>query len=233
MSMQTRTTILTDRQRGVARDLAKALNIDGDRIRFLNPDKPEEPWLPPEALVTIARQSPRFKTLDEGYQEFIQQLRQVVHHATFIDVDGRTFGRCGVATIDEDADIDAHVIAAGRAISAALNTGGINPLRPGATVAPVDLGSLPLSSSADANELIARRGDLARIHILAKQKGLIIEGAGVNGAESTKKYKDQLEAWYGVRSAYGFSPEQRASLIEALSRLPDPDEFAELREEAL
>lgn len=227
--MQTRTEILTDRQRGIAAQLAKELNIDAERIRFLNKEKPNEPWLSPEALMTIARQSPRFKALSEDYQEFIAPLRQVVHHATFIDVDGRTFGRCGVATIDADVDIDAHVIAAGRSISAALNSGGINPLRPGAAVGTVDhLGSLP---SADGNEVLARLSDLARIHILAKEKGLIVVGAGPNGTDDLTKYRDQLAQWFqGVRTVAGFGPDKRASLIEALSQLPDPDEFAELKE---
>lgn len=223
--MQTRTEIRTDQQRGIAAQLAKELNIDAERIRFLNKDKPNEPWLSPEALMTIARQSPRFKALSEDYQEFIAPLRQVVHHATFIDVDGRTFGRCGVATIDADVDIDAHVIAAGRSISAALNSGGINPLRPGAAV---DLGDF--NPASDANEVVARRGDLARIHILAKQKGLIIAGAGPNGTDDISQYREQLREWYGVTTSAGFRADKRASLIEALSRLPDPDEFAELKE---
>lgn len=224
--MQTKTRILTDRQRAIASELAKLHNIDADRVRFLNSDNPHEPWLPPEALITIARQSDRFKALDEGYQEFIAPLRQVVHHATFIDVGGCTFGRCGVATIDEDADLDAHDVAAGRAISRALTAGGLNPLRPGSVV---ELGNLNLPSSGNPLEVLARRADLARIHILAKQKGLIIEGAGPNGTDDLTKYRNQLAVWYeGARSTAGFSPEKRASVIEALSQLPEPDEFAEL-----
>lgn len=220
----------TRQQQSIAEDLARRLQIDSERILFLNSRNKEEPWLPPEALTTIARQSDRFKHLDEGFQEFIAPLNQVVHHATFIDCEGNTFGRSGVATVGAFADLDAHIIAAGRAISAALTSGGINPLRPGSVVALSGEtgGSIPVSPVLAAAE--SGRADLARIHILAKEKGLIV-GKDYSG------YRNFLRKHYdGAISVAGFDPLLRKSVIEALERFNPagsdvPDEFAGLEEE--
>jgi len=222
----------TKQQQAIAEDLARRLQIDGERILFLNSRDKEEPWLPPEALTTIARLSDRFKHLDEGFQEFIPPLNQVVHHATFIDCEGNTFGRSGVATVGAFADLDAHIIAAGRAISAALTSGGINPLRPGSVVTLSTEKGGPNFISPELAATESSRSDLARIHILAKEKGLIV-GKDYSG------YRNFLRQKYdGAVSVAGFDQLQRKSVIEALERFDPavsdvPDEFAGLDEGAL
>jgi hypothetical protein len=217
----------TRQQQAIAEELARRLQIDGERILFLSSRNKEEPWLPPEALTTIARQSDRFKHLDEGFQEYIAPLNQVVHHATFIDCEGNTFGRSGVATVGAFADLDAHLIAAGRAISAALTSGGINPLRPGSVVALAAGKGEPARVSPELAAAESGRNDLARIHILAKEKGLIV-------GKDYSKYRDFLSTHYGATSVAGFDSLMRKSVIEALDRYkPEvPIEFAELSEES-
>lgn len=219
-----RTQTRTPQQQALANDLAQAHNIDPERVLFLRDDKPLEPWLPPEALITIARQSDKFKHLDEGFQEYIAPLNQVVHHATFIDADGNTFGRSGVATIKEgDAvEVDAHVIAAGRAISAALTSGGINPLRPGSVI-PNGRPSVVEAAAAES-----RRVDLARIHKLAKDKGLIV--VEVPGAKADATGYRAFVARHFPESkgtAAGFNDVARKSLIDLLDQYV-PDEFSEI-----
>src|SRR5947209_19007520 len=132
---------LSLKQQTIAEGLAVRYNIDPERIYFLNPDKTEEAWLPAESLITIARQSGDFQTIDEGFDQFIAPLNQIVHRATVITKAGNTFTRSGVATVNEREDMDDHALAAGRAVSAALTAAGFNPLRPG-VVAGLDLNTL-------------------------------------------------------------------------------------------
>jgi hypothetical protein len=220
--------VRTAQQTERAAELATLLNIDARRILFFE-DRPDEPWLSPEALNTIARRSDRYKELHETFQEFIAPLGQVAHQATFVDVDGKVYGRSGVATVDDSAEIDPHTVAAGRAISAALTAGGINPLRPGAAV---DLGELKLSARTEAAaEKQTRRSDIARIHILAKRKGLIVESEVTPGKEDRTKYKQFIsDRFNGATTSTELSQLQRASLIEAMERLEDVDEFADIDE---
>lgn len=214
----------TVNQAAIRRELGEKFNIDPDRILFLNENKPDEPWLPAEALMTIARQSGNFQAIDETVEQFIAPLNQIVHRATVIDTAGRSYGRCGVATIGERQDIDDHALAAGRALNAALTAAGFNPLRPGASVV-IDL-NLPKHESTQADEAKARTTDLKRIHAIGIEKGLIqyIPGAG----KDDRGYRQMLREKFGVGSAVGFDAAQRASLINHLEQLPAYDEFAEV-----
>lgn len=220
---------LTLKQEGVAKDLARRFGIDPERIYFLNEDKPDEPWLPAEALVTIARQTEDFQTIDESFDQYIGPLNQVVHRATVITKDGRTYTRSGVATIGERQDIDDHALAAGRAVSAALTAAGFHPLRPGSVVS--DNGRQPAGAQPADDVAEQRRVDLRRIHALAEQKGLIKPRPG--GLWDRTAYRQFLLDNYQTNTAVGFDSVQRASLINALEQLPEAgddveDEFREV-----
>lgn len=216
----------TLQQESISLKLSEQFNIDPERILFLNEKNPEEPWLSAEALVTIARQTGNFQTIDESYDQLIVPLNQVVHRATVIDREGRTYSRCGIATIGEREDIDDHALAAGRAISAALTAAGFNPLRPGAVVT-LDL-TLQSDSPANAAEAQSRNADLKRIHKIAEVKGLITRKPG--GGWDRTGYRQFLTDNYKTNTAAAFDALQRASLINALERLQDAvvDEFAEV-----
>ena len=73
------TTTRTVKQETIAQGLAAQFGIDPERVYFPNTEKPDEPWLPAESLITIARQSGDFQTIDEGFDQFIAPLNQVVH----------------------------------------------------------------------------------------------------------------------------------------------------------
>ena len=216
---------LTPKQETIRLQLAEQFSIDSERILFLNENNPEEPWLNAEALTTIARQSGQFQAIDEGFNQYIERLNQIVHSATVVDKEGRSYTRSGVATIDESKEIDEHGLAAGRAVSAALTAAGFNPLRPGA-VATLDL-KLSSDSTAKAGEAQSRSQDLRRIHKIAETKGLI---SPIPGGWDRTKYRGLLMEKYGVNTAAGFDQLQRASLIQLLEQLPDVvvDEFADV-----
>jgi hypothetical protein len=215
------------RQQEIAEQLAAQFYIDAARVLFLNEEKPEEPWLPAEALITIARQSGGFQAIDESYRDYIPGLNQVVHSATVVDRDGRSYTRSGVATVDEREEVSTHALAAGRAVSAALTAAGFNPLRPGAVVSAGSSQEGDTSGQADAAN--SRNIDLKRIHTLAEQKGLIrrLPGEGVDRAG----YRQLLVEKFGTNTAAGFDQAQRASLINFIEQLPDPATFADVSDE--
>lgn len=217
---------LTINQLEIRRGLGEQFNIDPERILFLNEGKPEEPWLPAEALMTIARQSGNFKAIDESVDQFIEPLRQIVHRATVIDVDGRSYTRCGVATLGERGDVDDHALAAGRALNAALTAAGFNPLRPGAVVT-LDLNLAPGAPHVEttpAGEAQARTIDLKRIHVLAAEKGLIKHLR--NGEKDARAYRQMLKERFGVSTVIAMNQAERASVVNYIQQLPDVDEFA-------
>jgi hypothetical protein len=217
----------TLKQQEIANRLASEFDIDGERILFLNDDKPEEAWLNAEALTTIARQSGNFQELDEGFNQYVPALNQIIHAATVVDGNGRRYTRIGVATMGESKEVSEHDLAAGRAMSAALTAAGFNPLRPGGLVT-LDLTlSQDNNLSARVDEARSRTTDLKRIHALAVEKGLITFPGGV---KDLSKYRAELKKNYGVATAGSFDANQRASLINFLERMSDieVDEFADV-----
>ena len=228
------TTTRTEKQNSVAQLLASEFKIDAERVYFLKPDKPEEPWLPAESLVTIARQSGEFRAIDESFDQFIEPLHQVVHRATVIDQDGRTYTRSGVATVGERAAnsaqrevLDEHALAAGRAVSAALTAAGFNPLRPGSVIPLDSRRGGAQADAAGADEAQSRNTDLKRIHALAVEKGLIRMMPG--GGRDLTEYRRMLREKFNANTAADFSATQRASLINYLTQLPvEIDEFADV-----
>jgi hypothetical protein len=218
----------TLKQQEIANRLAEQFDIDGERILFLNEEKPDEPWLNAEALITIARRSGNFQEIDEGFNQFVTALNQVIHTATVVDKEGRRYTRTGVATIGESKDINEHDLAVGRAMGAALTAAGFNPLRPGAAVTlDLNLQKDNNNLSAQIDEARSRTTDLKRIHALAIEKRLITFPGGV---KDMAEYRKTLKENYGVTTAGGFNALQRASLINFLERLPEVevDEFAEV-----
>src|SRR4051794_23481623 len=113
-------TTRTTKQQAIAEKLAEQLGIDAERVLFLNRERPEEPWLNAEALITVARQAGDFQAIEEAFNQYISGLNQIVHTSTVIDKTGRSFTRSGVATIGESEEISDHELAAGRAVSKAL-----------------------------------------------------------------------------------------------------------------
>jgi hypothetical protein len=243
--MQPRT--FTAAQLAVIGQITSSYDIDAERIRFLNEGRPNDPWFPPDVLMSMARQSGKFQSIAERHDQFIPPpLNQVVHQATVIDDHDRLYTRSGAATVGEKLsngeEIDAHVLAGGRALSATLTAAGFHPLRAASVLnvqSPrskvqgqaershtqrLDAGLAPRVSKDDA--VHSRLRDLKRIHAIAMAKGLIrCEG----GLRDLTLYRRQLAEWYeGATSAVNFDPIQRASLIQALARLPDVDEFAEV-----
>lgn len=216
---------LTLRQEQIRKELAEKFNIDPERVLFLNEKKQEEPWLSAEALVTIARQSENFQAIDEGYDQYIPQLDQIVHRATVIDKNGRSYSRCGIATVREREDVDDHALAAGRAVGAVLTAAGFNPLRPGGVV------TLDLNLGQDAGQVKVEAVrelnlDLKQIHALAIEKGLIKHLPG--GMKDVSEYRKLLKDKFGVSSSTEMAAEMRQSFINHMRQMPDYDEFAQV-----
>ena len=217
---------MTENQRKVIEQLTTRFNIDPDQIKFLNPDRPDEPWLSAEALITIARQSGNFRTIEEEFSQYIQPLHQVVHIATVIDHEGRVYRRTGVATIGESVpgrgEPDEHALAASRALAAALRAAGFHPLRPG-TVVQIDAvrrlaeATPPAPVSTDDSAQL-RNIDLRQIHMLAQKKGLIRD---LGGRKDMSGYRAWLMETFGVETAAALNETERASAINALRLLPD------------
>ena len=208
----------TQQQQEIARQWADTLGIDIADIYFLNADKPTEFWLSPNALTTLARKSSDFQSVDEAYVDYIAPLNQIVHRAVVIDAQGRTFARTGVATIGEKP-VDEHLLAAGRALSAALTAGGFNPLKAGNVVAATPIARVP-----PVNEVTARNARLAQIHLLAELKGLKIRRAGQESDDGG--YRWWLNQNFHVWTTARMTEAEHQRVVAALNQLPDFDASA-------
>jgi hypothetical protein len=215
----------TREQQDVVARLADDFNIDPEKILFLNRDNPLEPWLNYKALVAVARQSELFQEISERFVEFIVPLSQVVHEATIVDPDGRTYRRSGVAMIGEtlpnEAVPDEHALAAARAMRAALDDAGFDPTK--AAPAVLEFKSTATAANVDeeaeARERGLRKLDLARIHILATEQGLIVPIEGDEERNNADAYRQFLLESFGVRSVVGMGPADRARVINALNQI--------------
>jgi hypothetical protein len=76
------------------------------------------------------------------------------------------------------------------------------------------------------DDVQSRNQDLKRIHAIAERKGLIRHLIGTTYDRAA--YRAFLQEHYNTQSAAGFDSTQRASLINALERLPYAveDEFS-------
>jgi len=230
------------RDRFLAELLREYPEIDPERVLFLNPNKPTEPWFPSEVLIAIARNTGKFDVIEEGFDQYIQPLNQVVHYAS-VTRDERVFRRSGVATIGESISRtdnghplynrqspDAHQLAASRALVAVLDAAGFNPYKTRAKERPdpaADLVERVLTPAArefadddpGVQEAALREHHLGQIHLLAAQAGLIkrIPGAGKDMSE----YRAFLLENWGVKTVAGMSQTDRLSVINKLRIMID------------
>lgn len=203
---QTGRPYLTAEQMVIIRDLREQ-GIDPDDITFLDNG---EPWLASKVRLSIARESGEFSSLEEKFDQYIGSLGQVVHICT-VERDGRLYSRSGIADVGEQLAngevADAHELAASRAIGAALDAAGFNPLRRRATA---DRRRIEFAPQDPAE---TRLSQLKAIHALARDASLIVRD---NGAEDLSKYREFLAEHYGVTTCAGMSETERASVIAAL-----------------
>jgi hypothetical protein len=219
----------TDQQKKVVDRLVKTFGIDGSKVLFLNADKPDEPWLRGKQLAAIARQSGLFKVIRAEHEKVVDvgSQRQVIYQGTVVDLDDRIYSLPGVATIGEkiaatDEDVNADDLAESRALRSSLEIAGFDPFDPNSVV-PLGEFQTAATRDADVAKTESRRADIARAHIVARAKGLIV-GKDFLG------YRMFLKDHYNEDSMAGFDATQRKSLIEALERYepPVPPEFADL-----
>lgn len=215
-------------QQAVVQGLVDRFQIDAEKILFLKPRKPLEPWLNFEALTAIARQSGRFRGLSEHYSTYIEALKQLVHSATVIDSDGYEYTRSGAArlgeTLFENEEPDEHSLAAARALRLAFDSAGFDPVK-STTIVP--LGDLKLASSRAQDqariEALARSKDLGTIHMLAAQKLLIRPSEEDASKNDMTRYRAWLaQNFNGVESSEGLLASERAIAINLLRALPEP-----------
>jgi hypothetical protein len=143
MNALTETGAIETARRKVIEALSARFEIDPERVLFLDAEKPDKPWLSAEVLISIARQSGKFQEIEEGFDQYIPApLNQVVHYGRVVDESGKVWRRSGVATVGEmpgnlyrgGRNPDGHQLAAARALGAALDGAGFNPLKAGAVV---------------------------------------------------------------------------------------------------
>lgn len=197
------------------------------RCRFFS--QADEPWIPPDLLQSIALQIGSFTYVGISFNQYVRELEQQIWNAKVIDADGRTFERCGVATIgeehggevgDEVVSLDTHALAQGRALQAALSAAGFHPFKAGfrsayptrPALSPAEDERLSeeeieLHKRADASEL--RGKDLRQIHALAEECGLII-------GKDQRSYRAWLAKEFRSATAATLNAAQRASVINAL-----------------
>ena len=219
---------LSTEQRRKAEELAEQYGIDSERILFLNEERPLEPWFPAEELMSIARQSGGFQSIEETFTEWVPGLNHVIHQAVVIDGQGRSYKRSGVATMGEEAESgpDEHQLAASRAISAVLRAAGFHPLKSGAVVAAQTAGARQVRVQLEVGQRevgqqeggkAERSNSIAQIHLLAEKAGLIIYRAG------EKKEMSDYRAWlletFDTETAASLDEKQRAQAVHELRRL--------------
>ncbi|MCP9496254.1 MAG: hypothetical protein MSG64_17560 [Pyrinomonadaceae bacterium MAG19_C2-C3] len=230
---QAKVTANTIEQKEIVRQLVNTYGIDGDRVLFLKPHKPHEAWLPPDILTQIANIAGLFKSIDEEYANYIEPLGQVVHRATVIDTNDRIFARSGVASLTEErrdeqgGTIDAHALAAGRAIKAALTAAGFDPTRPGAVNAlrpPTE--AAPVTPHHVTLDAQSRNTNIKHLHTVAYRKGLIVVRHGE--PRDMTAYRNFLLELFDTETSAVLTQEQFAIAINALDPMPDAPESARI-----
>lgn len=217
--------IKTQKQSEILQELNNRFGLDPERILFINERDENDPFIPAELLVSIARQHGGIKSVIENFDRFIPETNQYVYTASVVNEKDIVFARTGVATVNENEDIDAETLAAGRAISAALRDAGFHPYRSGSVVsldaARQEINNrhsesvkTPLLQAADR-----RRKDLFQIHDIAKREGLISEYS--DGTQDQTSYREFLQKEFGVFSAAELDEQQRARVINRLRNYKD------------
>ncbi|MGH9942461.1 MAG: hypothetical protein ACRD9R_08915 [Pyrinomonadaceae bacterium] len=225
--MNTQTQTLNNQQQSIVAELQRKFDLDPEQVLFLNPNRPDEPWLSAEALMSVARQSGGFQSTIVNFDQHVAGLNQVIHVATVIDKEGRTYSRSGVATVGEKlpdgGSAGEHGLAASRALGSALRAAGFDPFKAGSVV-QIDLKRNSDSTPATGRELIAaevmRSKNLSTIHILAEQKGLIRNGPG--GRREMAVYRSWLLENFGADTAALLNEREFLQAINALRQMPEP-----------
>ncbi len=211
------TTLLrTAKQQEIALNLEAEYGIDGTRILFLNPRNPNDPWIPPTILEAIARKFDEYRSSSVAHDKYIPETAQVIYMATVTDSKDRIFTRSGVATFGEVSgerdEIDADILAQGRALSAALNAAGFNPVKSVPMVNFADEAEnekQPRAQFVIEEEAALLKKDLRQIHALAVEKGLIV---GKNDIE----YRVWLAQHFNVKTSAILDAGDRARVINKL-----------------
>lgn len=211
-----------------------------NRCLFFYHDQ-DEPWIPPDILEAIARQNGGFRQVTAIHDKYVAERQQVLYIATVVDELNRTFTRSGAAIIGEksnDVEIDVDILAAGRALNAALTAAGFNPFKAGSVVdlAAQEYSGQPLNDREQelqriTDESTLRTKDLKQIHAIADRKGLILGG-------DMAKYRKWLRENFGVISAGVLDASTRTAVVNKLNEYrPENDWLSEipieLREDAL
>jgi len=132
--MSNKTIQPTERQRAQLATLQKNFGLspeDTARCLYFSREQ-DRPYIPPDLLITIARQTGQFQSIEPTYSTYVQGLEQLIYKATVVDQDGRSITRVGVATLGETPGgiaMDAHKLAEGRALNSALADAGFNPFK--------------------------------------------------------------------------------------------------------
>ena len=229
--------VRTAAQQQIVEQLTAKFDIDGDRVLFLNPKNPAEPWLPPAELMTIARKIGGFQAIDTDISQYIEPLQQISYKATVIDKDGVSYSRPGTAKIGEMTpvgEIDANVLAEGRALSAALRAAGFDPTKSGSVTQISDYKQTQQLSDDEKlkreteDRLALEQRDRKQIHALAAEKGLIKTLA--DGTKDLTPYRRFLWQKFGKTSTVGMSPAERSITINELRNYLSDEEFEEQME---
>lgn len=221
----------TTKQHGILELLQRNFALSDaelERVLFLNDRDKTEPWIPADLQEAIARQVGTFKHISVTHDKFIEARQQVIYTAMVVDTADRSFTRTGAAIIGESpngVEMDADILASSRALNAALNAAGFNPFKAGSVVGLAEareaLNARPLNQNeqqlhAVEDEATSRRNDLARIHVLAVEKGLWI---GRDGS----RYREELFKNYGQQTAAVLNRVERAAVINWLTNYQDDD----------
>lgn len=229
----------TTQQRDMVQALVERFGIDGSKVVFF-PEEPDYPWLPGKQLAKIAQRSGLFKVVRVEHEKVMEvgAARQLHSQGTVVDLNDFSYSLPGVATVGEKIagvsdDVDPWDLADARAMRSTLDLAGVDPL-----AALNGHGRSPKPLDPVAANTLARISDNARIHILARDKGLIV---GKDFSLYRRFISGFLnEPYDGRESVAGFTALQRKSFIEALqsyvpapepSRSEVPPEFSDVAEE--
>lgn len=186
--------------------------------------KQDEPWIPPDITIAIARHIPSIRHIASAYEKFVPELQQVVFSAIVTDIHERSFQRIGIATVGEQPnglEIEAATLAEGRALNAVLNAAGVNPFKAGAAF-KLELPAPPTEMERKyfhvTDQAESRTKDLRQIHAAAEHAGLIV-------GKDLRRYRNWLDETFGTRTAATLSAEERAQVINKLNLLDIEGEF--------
>ncbi len=218
----------TPEQNEIVKALVERFNIDARKVVFF-PEDPSYPWMPGKQLAKVAQRSGQFKVVRVEHEKVMEvgAARQLHSQGTVVDLSDCIYSLPGVATVGETIEgiteeVDPWDLADSRAMRSTLDLAGVDPL------ASLN-GEKKPARDVETAEAEARNNDIARIHIVAKDKGLIV-GKDFSG------YRKFIAAFLnqpysGKETTAGFDPTQRKSFIEALQRYVPPPPVSDVPEE--